>query len=137
MYSISGTDDGPEEAAYIMHRPAGGGCVLGGCTQKNNWESQPDPNLSVRIMKRCIEMDPTLVPPGKGIEALSIIRQTVGLRPMREGGPRSEREVIEGPNGKKVQVVHNYGHGGAGYEKSYGAAKAAVRLVEEALTARI
>lgn len=105
--------------------------------QDNNWESQPDPNLAVRIMKRCIDMDPTLVPPGKGMEALSVIRHTVGLRPMRHGGPRSEREVIEGPKGRKVQVVHNYGHGGAGYEKSYGAADAAVRLVEEAFTVKV
>lgn len=136
-YSLSGTDDGPEENAYIIHRPAGGGCVLGGSAQRNNWESQPDPSLAVRIMKRCIELDPTLVPPGKGIEALSIIRHAVGLRPMRDGGPRVEREVIEGPHGKKVRVVHNYGHGGSGYELSYGAARAAVRLVEGALMDKI
>ncbi|KAK1823547.1 D-amino acid oxidase [Friedmanniomyces endolithicus] len=128
MASVSGTDDGSDEATYIMHRAAGGGCILGGCLQKDNWESQPDPNMAVRIMKRCVELCPKLVPEGKGIEALSIVRHSVGLRPMRKGGPRVERETIDG-----VPVVHNYGHGGYGYQTSYGAAQAAGRLVRKAL----
>ncbi|KAK5117352.1 hypothetical protein LTR62_005969 [Meristemomyces frigidus] len=128
MASTSGTDDGPDEATYIMHRAAGGGCVLGGCLQKDNWESQPDPNLAIRIMKRAIELCPKLVPEGKGIEALSIIRHGVGLRPMRTGGMRVERDTIDG-----VQVVHNYGHGGYGYQTSYGCAAAAKKLVDETL----
>ncbi len=59
---------------------------------------------------------------------LSIIRHGVGLRPVREDGPRIEKEQI-----RNVWVVHNYGHGGYGYQTSYGTAKAAVKLVEEAL----
>ncbi|TKA66451.1 hypothetical protein B0A49_05080 [Cryomyces minteri] len=102
MVSVSGTDDGEDEATYIMHRAAGGGTVLGGCLQKGSWESQPDPNLAVRIMRRAIALCPALVPAGAGIEALSII-------------------------------VHNYGHGGYGYQSSYGTAQVAVRLVAEAL----
>ncbi|SMY27957.1 unnamed protein product [Zymoseptoria tritici ST99CH_1A5] len=133
MASTSGTDDGPEEAVYIMDRAAGGGCVLGGCLQKGNWESQPDPNLAVRIMKRAVELCPQMVPPGAGIEALSVIRHGVGLRPMREDGIRVDKEVIAGPDGRKVAVVHNYGHGGYGYQTSYGATADAVKLVEEAL----
>lgn len=125
MHTLSGTDDGPEEAMYIMCRPAGGGTILGGCYQKDNWESQPDPNLAVRIMKRCIEANPELTN-GKGIESLDIIRHGVGLRPARDGGARIEKEKIEG-----TWVVHNYGHGGAGYQCSYGCAKAALELVNE------
>lgn len=104
--------------------------MLGGCLQKGNWESQPDPNMAIRIMKRCVQLCPALTD-GKGIEALDIIRHGVGLRPMREGGPRVEREKSEG-----LWLVHNYGHGGYGYQSSYGSAKAAVKLVEEALTPR-
>jgi hypothetical protein len=125
MTSISGTDDGGDEATYIMHRAAGGGCILGGSFQQHNWESQPDPNLAVRIMKRCVDLCPDLTD-GKGIEHLSIIRHGVGLRPLRAAGPRVERERIEG-----VDVVHQYGHGGYGYQASYGSAKEAVRLVKE------
>jgi len=130
MMSFSGTDDGKDEACYIMTRAAGGGTILGGCYQKGSWESQPDPNLAVRIMKRAVEACPALTA-GKGIEALDVIRHGVGLRPVREGGTRIEKEKIEG-----VWVVHNYGAGGAGYQSSYGCSQAAVRLVEEALSER-
>jgi D-amino-acid oxidase len=128
MAATSGTDDGEDEATYIMHRAAGGGCVLGGCLQVNNWESQPDPNLAIRIMKRCVALCPSLVPEGKGIEALSIIRHGVGLRPMRTGGIRVEAETVQG-----TKVVHNYGHGGYGYQTSYGAAQQAVELIDNSL----
>ena len=127
MMSVSGTDDGSEEATYIMQRAAGGGTILGGCYQVNNWESQPDLNLATRIMKRCIEVTPKLTN-GKGIEALSIIRHGVGLRPVREGGQRIEKEKLG-----DVTVVHNYGHGGYGYQTSYGTAEKAVELIEAAL----
>ncbi|KAH6897237.1 D-amino-acid oxidase [Thelonectria olida] len=125
MLSISGTDDGPDEAMYIMSRAAGGGTILGGCYQKGSWESQPDATLALRIMNRCVKACPELTN-GRGIEALDVIRHGVGLRPVREGGARIEKERIEG-----TWVVHNYGHGGAGYQCSYGYAQAAVKLVDE------
>ncbi len=78
-------------------------------------------------MKRCVELCPALTD-GKGPEALSVIRHGVGLRPMREGGPRVEKEKIDG-----LWVVHEYGHGGYGYQSSYGSAMAAEKLVEDVL----
>ena len=133
MASTSGTDDGPDEATYIMHRAAGGGCILGGCLQKGNWESQPDPNMAIRIMKRAVALCPKLVPEGKGIEALSIIRHGVGLRPMRKDGPRVELEMYQAKDGRKLPVVHNYGHGGYGYQTSYGCSQMVEELVKQAL----
>lgn len=130
MLDISGTDDGDDEACYIMTRAAGGGTILGGSYQLGNWESQVDPNLAIRIMKRAVQLCPTLTK-GKGIEHLDIIRHGVGLRPTRQGGTRIEKECID-----RVWVVHNYGAGGAGYQSSYGCAQAAVRLVDEALEPR-
>lgn len=128
MLDISGTDDGDGEACYIMTRAAGGGTVLGGSYQKGNWESQPDPDLAIRIMERAVRIFPELIGGEGGVEKLDVIRHGVGLRPVREGGTRVEREVIGG-----VVVVHNYGAGGAGYQSSYGCAMAAVKLVDEAL----
>lgn len=125
MLDVSGTDDGDDEACYVMTRAAGGGTILGGSYQVNDWESQPDPNLAIRIMKRAIKMCPQLTN-GKGIDGLDIIRHAVGLRPVRKGGTRIEKERIGG-----VWVVHNYGAGGAGYQSSYGCAQATVNLVEE------
>jgi D-amino-acid oxidase len=140
-------DDGKEldEVCYIMQRAAGkdssltkhhgksrlnligGGTLLGGCTQLGNWDSQVDPNLANRIMKRAIDLCPALTD-GKGIEHLSIINHGVGLRPFRLGGPRLETEKIDG-----VRVVHHYGHAGYGYQTSYGSSREAVKLVENVL----
>ena len=128
MMSISGTDDGADEACYIMTRAAGGGTILGGSYQKGNWESQVDPSLAVRIMKRAVALNPGLVEEGKGLEGLDIIRHGVGLRPVREGGTRIEKEKIGG-----TWVVHNYGAGGAGYQSSFGCSMEAVQLVDEVL----
>ena len=104
--------------------------MLGGSYQKDNWESQIDPDLAIRIMKRAVEICPSLTG-GKGIEHLNIIRQGVGLRPVRTLGARLEKERIDGN-----WVVHNYGHGGWGYQTSYGCAQRVVRLVGEALDSR-
>ena len=128
LTSTSGTDDGPEESCYAMHRAAGGGTVLGGCYQKGSWESAPDPNLAVRIMTRAVQLVPKLTD-GRGIEKLSVIRHAVGLRPVREGGTRIEKELID-----DLHVVHCYGHGGYGYQASWGSASVVVGLVQEALS---
>lgn len=87
MGVTSGVDDGPDEAAYIMHRAAGGGCVLGGCLQKDNWDPEVDQAMAQRIMKRAVELCPQLS--SNGVEGLDVIRHGVGLRPMRHGGAES------------------------------------------------
>ncbi|KAL8807908.1 MAG: hypothetical protein Q9182_000374 [Xanthomendoza sp. 2 TL-2023] len=127
MMPIRGTDDGEEEVSYVMQRAAGGGTLLGGSYQRGNWDSQLDPNLAIRIMKRAVDLCPALTG-GKGIEHLDIIRHGVGLRPYRQGGTRIETEKIDG-----VWTVHNYGHGGFGYQSSYGCSKKVVELVGEAV----
>ncbi|KFY65898.1 hypothetical protein V496_02266 [Pseudogymnoascus sp. VKM F-4515 (FW-2607)] len=127
MIATSGTDDGPNELCYIMQRAAGGGTVLGGTYQEGSWEPAPDMDIAARIMKRAVEVCPELAG-GKGVEGLSVIRHGVGLRPVREGGVRIEKEKVGA-----VWVVHNYGHGGWGYQGSYGCAQGVVELVGEAL----
>lgn len=79
-------------------------------------------------MQRAVRQIPALTG-GKGIEHLSIIRHGVGLRPLRSGGTRLEKEKIS-----QIWIVHNYGHGGYGYQSSYGCSQAVVKLVEEALS---
>ena len=81
-------------------------------------------------MKRAVDLCPSLTG-GKGIEHLSVIRHSVGLRPLRDGGPRLEKEKIA-----DTWVVHNYGHGGYGYQCSYGCSQVAMKLIEEAVMAR-
>lgn len=127
MVTKSGTDDDDGDVCYVMTRAAGGGTVLGGTYQKGQWESQPDANTAMRIMRRAVETVPELAG-GKGVEGLDIIRHAVGLRPYREGGVRIEKEKIDG-----TWVVHNYGHAGWGYQGSYGCAQDVVHLVDEVL----
>ena len=78
-------------------------------------------------MKRALDICPALTG-GKGIEEFSVVRHNVGLRPLRLSGVRLEKEKIG-----NVWTVHNYGHGGFGYQSSYGCAMEAVKLVKEAL----
>ena len=127
MCTVSGTDDGDDEAMYVMGRAAGGGTILGGCLQKDNWSGEVDEQLAERIMRRCVGVCPDLVREGEGVEGLSVVRHGVGLRPLREGGPRVEADVRAEYKG----VVHQYGHGGYGYQTSYGSAQEAVRVLEE------
>ena len=152
MACTSGTDDGEAECCYIMQRAAGGGTVLGGCYQVGNWDEDVDMGLADRIMRRCVRLVPELVEgvvptkPDKregwkeesgeekdvigggkedvDISKLSLVRHGVGLRPCRKGGVRLERERIG-----DTWVVHNYGHGGFGYQSSYGCAMEVIRLV--------
>ena len=53
-----------------------------------------------------------------------VLRSVAGIRPFRRGGPRLERQELAG----KI-VVHNYGHGGAGYTLSWGSASLAADLL--------
>ncbi|KAI1369591.1 FAD dependent oxidoreductase [Xylaria arbuscula] len=127
MLTKSGTDDPEDEVCYVMTRAAGGGTVLGGTYSKGQWESQPDPNQAMRIMRRVVEMMPEITG-GKGVGGFDIIRHAVGLRPYRSGGVRIEKEKIG-----DTWVVHNYGHSGWGYQGSYGCAQDVVTLVGEVL----
>lgn len=79
-------------------------------------------------MKRAVAVRPELVAEGQGIEGLDIIRHGVGLRPLRDEGPRIEADKVDG-----VSIVHNYGHGGFGYQASFGCADATVKLVNDVL----
>lgn len=85
-----------------------GGTVLGGTYEKHNWSTKIDLEQAHRIMKRCVMLCPELTD-GKGIEALDVIRHTVGFRPVRDDGPRIEAQLVG-----DTKVVHCYGHGGYG-----------------------
>lgn len=124
LFTTSGSDDGPFETIYVQPRMGGeqsslssnmpcshspiGGAVIGGSYQKHDWNGEVDPELARRIMKRAVEICPSLTG-GKWPEALDVIKHSVDLRPLREDGTRLEKEMIEG-----TWVVHNYAHSGFG-----------------------
>jgi len=137
MFSVSGDDTMQEdigECCYVIPRPAGGGTALGG-SYFESWSYEADMALAGRIMQRAVKVCPHLVPEGAGVEALRVVRHQVGLRPVRIGGPRVEREALQDGDVTEegLQIVHCYGSGGFGFQSSYGMANKAVRLVREAL----
>lgn len=101
--------------AYVFPRPLGGGVILGGSRQDNDWGADIDMELAQVIMKRCCDLCPEL---GR-VEDLKIISHGAGLRPSRKGGPRVELERRNEWGQGKVGVVHCYGHSGAGFQASW------------------
>ncbi|KAM5357964.1 hypothetical protein ACJZ2D_015732 [Fusarium nematophilum] len=105
---------------HIFPRGKDGGVILGGCKIDGDWSEELDPMIGEGIKQRCCALVPELGKP----EDLRILKQGVGLRPCRKGGPRIEKE-----RKNVVTVIHNYGAAGAGYQASWGMAKAAVDLL--------
>ncbi|KAJ5204989.1 uncharacterized protein N7498_005868 [Penicillium cinerascens] len=124
MMAVTSGRDG-KRLGYCMTRAAGGGTILGGCFQTDNVESTADFNLASQFMKTVVDLCPSIVKPGQGIEGLKIIRHGVGLRPMRRDGPRIELDD------QNKTIIHCYGHGSYGYQTSWASAERVVKLVRE------
>lgn len=103
---------------YIL--PRHDGVVLGGISQKDNWNLSVDPAISEDIWQRCEKALP-------GIRKSPVIAELVGLRPGRFE-VRLEHEKLT----DNCTVIHNYGHGGIGYMLSWGCAADVVELVKQA-----
>lgn len=69
-----------------------------------------------------------------GNSQFRVVRDIVGRRPTRHGGPRIEAEEIKPEEDKAGKVVvHAYGLGGRGYELSWGVAEEVLELVEKSV----
>jgi D-amino-acid oxidase len=62
------------------------------------------------------------------IENPPVLAERVGIRPSRKSGVRVEREWLR--DGR--MLIHNYGHGGAGFTLSWGCAREVVSLAQAA-----
>ncbi|KAJ3123691.1 hypothetical protein HK101_006302 [Irineochytrium annulatum] len=82
------------------------------------------------ILERCIAICPELVVNGKLPE---IVEHSVGLRPSREGGVRLDAQYEKTKSGREVLLIHNYGHGGFGYQSSWGCAANVVEIIRRAM----
>jgi D-amino-acid oxidase len=108
----------PRALTYIIPRRKD--CVLGGCD--DNVESTAVPgSLSRSIYERCRKVLKTLPP---------MVTAMAGIRPIRFE-VRLELERVNG-----TPVVHNYGHGGAGFTVSWGCAREVLRKLDRALLTR-
>jgi len=109
-----GLDTSIRTQGYYIH-PRRDDCVLGGTYQTDDWDRRPDPATSDDILAHCRELEPLLAD-------AAVLGEKVGLRPARHGGPRVERVT---------NVIHNYGHGGAGMTLAWGCADEVVRLWQQ------
>ena len=117
---------GESYTAYCIPRPGAGQTILGGTKEKGVWSEEPNPEVTKQILARNAVLAPELLTGADG--GFEVVSVQCGLRPGRTGGPRMEREVV---NGRKV--VHAYGHASGGYQNSIGSARMVVGLVKESL----
>ena len=112
---ISYADDSDESApTYIIPRSTD--VILGGTATVGDEGTEVRDADTESILRRCS----ALVPDLSNAEILEI---KVGLRPGRTR-VRLEAEELDG-----IRVIHNYGHGGAGFTLAWGCAEAAANLV--------
>lgn len=106
-------DEGPNGLGYIIPRSAD--IVLGGTAQANDWDTSVRAADQADILRKAANLHPAFASES-GVQVLS---SGVGLRPVRHE-VRLEAERIG-----EATVVHNYGHGGAGFTLSWGCAEEA------------
>lgn len=102
-----------DEMAYII--PRRDGIILGGSAKNHQTSLTPDHQLTFRILGYCKEFDPRISEQG-------IKEVRVGLRPGRSS-IRLEKQA-------NASIIHNYGHGGAGYTVSWGCAQEVLQLAQ-------
>ncbi|CAG8746384.1 24543_t:CDS:10, partial [Racocetra persica] len=108
-----------------------GEVILGGTYHQHNYSTTPDAKIADAIIARCLSTRPDLLP--KGETKLKVKRYGVGLRPVRKNGIRIEAEwTLSKKTGKKILICHNYGHGGYGWQSSYGASMYAIQTLKQA-----
>jgi D-amino-acid oxidase len=98
-------------------------CVFGGTNELSN-ERDIDPAVTSRIVAECSRV--------LKISNPQILAERVGLRPFRKSGVRLERDCLR--DGRTI--IHNYGHGGAGFTLSWGCAREVVNLTQHDLRQR-
>ena len=77
--------------------------VLGAINTRNNWSLEPlQPGDGASILQRCTEMMPNL-------RSAKVLRESIGLRPVRRDGVRIGYEEMERPK-LKVKRLRNCGH---------------------------
>ncbi|KAF7721960.1 hypothetical protein EC973_003898 [Apophysomyces ossiformis] len=121
--------EGMQPFTYVIPR-SNGLVVLGGTYQVNNYNAAPDDQTAESILARAKKLCPELTELGE----LEVVKHAIGFRPCRKNGVRIENELREYHNNGKVMtipVTHAYGHGGFGYQCSWGGAKVIADLVEK------
>src|SRR5436309_5670039 len=99
-----------DDAPLMYAIPRTNDCVFGGTNEVSD-NLAIDPTSTERIVAECTRVLKIDNPP--------VLTERVGLRPFRRSGVRLERDRL----GDGRTVIHNYGHGGAGFTLSWGCAR--------------
>jgi D-amino-acid oxidase len=99
-----------DDAPLVYAIPRTNDCVFGG-TNDVSENLAADPATTSQIVAECCRV--------LNIDKPRVLAERVGLRPFRKSGVRLEREQLR--DGRTV--IHNYGHGGAGFTLSWGCAE--------------
>jgi D-amino-acid oxidase len=99
-----------DDAPLMYAIPRTNDCVFGGTNELSD-NLTADPGTTSRIVAECSRV--------LNIDKLPVLAERVGLRPFRKLGVRLERDQLR--DGRTV--IHNYGHGGAGFTLSWGCAR--------------
>ena len=101
------------------------------------------PETTREIFERALALCPELAPPEiratrePTVDDLYplIVEEGCGFRPSRKGGISFDTQWVKSPNGE-IPVISNYGHGGGGYQSSWGSATVAVERLEGAFASK-
>lgn len=99
-----------DDAPLMYAIPRTNDCVFGGTNDLSD-NLAADPATTNRIVGECSRV--------LNIRTPRVIAERVGLRPFRTSGVRLERDRSR--DGRVI--IHNYGHGGAGFTLSWGCAR--------------
>lgn len=113
-------DTDPQWPVYILPRSTD--IVLGGTLQKDDWTLHTRAENTDEILRRTNAIRPAL-------REAEILSDAVGLRP----GRKEVRLESERPDARTT-IIHNYGHGGAGFTLSWGCADEVVAEVQRLRT---
>lgn len=111
--SVDGIHVDADSPIYLV--PRADGCIIGGTYEWDKWVESPEPGTIQTILERA----PALLP---GFDTGEVMRTYAGLRPYRPGVRLEADPVLPG-------LIHHYGHGGAGFTLSWGAAESVAALV--------
>jgi len=104
-----------DDAPLMYAIPRANDCVFGGTNELSD-NLSADPATTQRIIAECSRV--------LNIDKPKVLAERVGLRPFRRSGVRLERNRLR--DGRTV--IHNYGHGGAGFTLSWGCAREVLEL---------
>lgn len=116
---IISDEEGPLGLCYIV--PRSNDCILGGTAEEDDWDTEVNLETAKEIFWKCTQLEPRL-------KEARILENKVGLRPGRKE-VRLKKETIS----SNLTVIHNYGHGGAGFTLSWGCAEDVLNIARTVL----